>query len=236
LRDYTIKKYSCSAIYVPNGVPAMEKRKIEKIKYFGLSKDSYILAVSRLIKHKGLQYLIKAYNELDTDKKLVIVGDGSYTDSFVKDLKELAKDNKNIIFVGRQSGQVLEELFSNAYLFVQPSESEGLSIALLEAMSYGRAVLVSDIAENLEVIGSVGFTFKNKNYNDLAVKLNTLLRNPDIIKNMGEKERERVLREYNWEAIVDKVQKIYNSALLNKISNKKNLKLKLAQKFLNLFF
>lgn len=236
LRDYAIKKYDCPAIYVPNGVPDMETRKMEKIKYFGLAENGYILAVSRLIRHKGLQHLIRAYNELKTDKRLVIVGEGAYTDGFVKELKNLAGDNKNIIFAGRQSGRELEELFSNAYLFVQPSEAEGLSIALLEAMAYGKATLVSDIPENLEVIGSTGFTFRSKNHKDLAARLRTLLKNQEIVEKMGPLERSRALAEYNWDNIVDKIIKIYSNSLLNRISDKKNLKLKLAQKFFNLFF
>lgn len=236
LRDYAIKKYGSRAIYVPNGVPSMENYEIENIKYLGLKKDGYILAVSRLVKHKGLQYLIKAYQELDTDKKLVIVGDSSYTDDFVKELKYLAKNSQNIIFAGKQTGRNLAELFSNAYLFVQPSEAEGLSISLLEAMAYGKATLVSDIPENLEVVGPYGFTFRNKNHKDLAGRLKTLLRNPEIITKMGELERERVLKNYDWKDVVDKIAKIYNNSLLNKVSAIKSTKLKLAQRFLNIFF
>ncbi|MBD3247736.1 glycosyltransferase [Candidatus Falkowbacteria bacterium] len=236
LRNYAIRKYNSSAIYVPNGVPAQEIKEIEKIKYMGLKKDGYILAVSRLIRHKGLQYLVKAYNQLKTDKKLVIVGDSAYTGDFVKELKALAGDNPNIIFAGNQSGRNLEELFSNAYIFVQPSESEGLSIALLEAMAYAKATLVSDIPENLEVIGPTGFTFRNKNHKDLANRLNTLLRNPEIVEKMGALEKTRVEKEYSWEMIVDKIQKVYNNALLNKISGKRSFKLKMANKFLNMFF
>jgi glycosyltransferase involved in cell wall biosynthesis len=236
LRNYAISRHGSQAIYAPNGVLPMENREINKIKYFGLEKDGYILAVSRLIRHKGLQYLIKAYNELKTDKKLVIVGEGAYTNEFVKELKDLAGSNRNIIFAGQQSGRELEEFFSNAYLFVQPSESEGLSIALLEAMAYGRATLVSDIAENLEVVGPLGFTFRNKNYKDLAARLKTILRNPEIVAKMGEKEKARVACEYDWQMIVDKIIKIYNNALLNKVSGKRSLKLKMAHKFLNIFF
>lgn len=236
LRDYAIKKYSSNAIYAPNGVPVMEQKEIRNIKYMGLKKNGYILAVSRLIRHKGLQYLVKAYKELNTDKKLVIVGDGGYTDDFVKELKELAAENDNIIFAGNQSGRNLKELFSNAYLFVQPSESEGLSIALLEAMAYGRATLVSDIPENMEVIGPLGFTFRNKNHRDLAARLRTLLKNPDIVEKMGEMERQRVADEYNWGDIVDKIEKIYNNVLIKKISEKRRFSLKVAKKFLNIFF
>lgn len=235
LRNYAIRKHNSRAIYVPNGVPAMENCEIQKIKYMGLQKDGYILSVSRLVRHKGLQHLIRAYQELKTDKKLVIAGDGSYTDNFVKELKSLAGNNKNIIFAGEQSGRNLAELFSNAYLFVQPSETEGLSISLLEAMAYGKATLVSDIPENLEAVGPYGFTFRNKNYKDLAGRLATLLRNSEVVVKMGELERKRALDNYNWEVVIDKTIKIYNNVLLEKVSAKKGFGFRVAQKFLNMF-
>lgn len=236
LRNYVAKKYDRLVDYAPNGVPAAKNVSVKNIKYFNLKKDGYVLAVSRFIKHKGLHYLIEAYKNIKTDKKLVIVGDGAHTNGYVKYLKDLADGNKNIVFTGAQSGRTLAELFSNAYLFVQPSEAEGLSIALLEAMSYGKTTLVSDIKENKEVIDYTGFTFKNKSVADLMGKLNALLRNPDVVRNMGKLEKKRVTAEYNWKKIVDKVQEVYNNAIINKKEAKVGLKLKLAKKFLSFFF
>lgn len=235
LKKYAMKNHKISAIYVPNGVAVNENVEIKNIKYYNLKKDSYILAVSRLVKHKGLHYLIAAYKKMKTDKKLVIVGDSANTDKYVDYLKKLASGNRNIIFTGRQTGRNLGELFSNAYIFVQPSESEGLSIALLEAMSYGRTTLVSDIAENKEVIGYTGFTFKNKNIADLMGKMNALLRNPDIVKNMGKLQKKRVKAEYNWIDIVDNLEKVYNNAIINKKKVKVGFKLKLAKKCISFF-
>jgi glycosyltransferase involved in cell wall biosynthesis len=238
LKDYAARTYRTSAEYIPNGVAIPTERYGDRgIKYFGLKKDGYILALSRLVKHKGLQYLIEAYKNIKTDKKLVIVGGGAYTDKFVRELKEMAKGDKRIVFTGAQSGSIVGELFANSYLFVQPSESEGLSIALLEAMSHGKTTVVSDIPENKEAIGYTGFTFRSKCPADLMGKLNCLLRNPKIVREMGQLEKKRVKEEYNWEAIVDKIVKLYNNALLTKRQERKSLKkLKFAQKFLNLFF
>ncbi len=240
LQAKVLKRYKREAVYAPNGVPTNEKVEAKEIKKFGLEKDNYIVAVSRLVKHKGLQYLVEAYNRVKTDKKLVIVGEGAYTSDFVKDLKDKAKNNPNIIFTGKQSGRMLAELFSNAYLFVQPSESEGLSIALLEAMSYGKATLVSNIPENKEVIDWTGFTFKNKNVPDLVGKINGLLKNPSMVKDMGRLGKERVTKEYNWNNIVDNIINLaYTEAVKNKEKKQKNLKivkLKFVRKIFNIFF
>lgn len=201
LKNYAEKKYHEQVCYIPNGAEPETAAEPKLIKNLGLDKDNYILAVARLIRHKGVHHLIEAYNGIETDKKLVIAGDGVFTDDYVKELKKLARGQANIIFTGNQTGQALAELFSNAYLFVQTSESEGLSIALLEAMAYGRAVLVSDIAENLEAVGNCGFSYQSKNGSDLKDKLVSILNSPQSAAAKGDEARQRVKQFYNWDDI-----------------------------------
>jgi glycosyltransferase involved in cell wall biosynthesis len=240
LKEYTAKRYGRVPEYIPNGVEAGKKAVAHDIKYFGLKKDNYILALGRIVKHKGLQYLIQAFKQVKTDKKLVIVGGSAHTDKFVKELKDLAAGDKRIIFTGPQHGPIIDELFANAYLFVQPSESEGLSIALLEAMAAGTATLVSDIPENREALSYTGYTFRNKNVADLIGKLNGLLRNPQIVREMGEMQRKRAASEYNWDKALEKIQNVYRSVVIVPRTAVKPVqrvhKLKFAQRFLNLFF
>ncbi len=235
LKKYINDKYDQSANYIPNGVARAKIVAPNEItKKWNLKKDSYILTVSRLVRHKGIHHLIKAYQKIETNKKLVIVGSGSFTDDYVQELKKLASKNKNIIFTGEQRGIELQELFSNAYLFVQPSESEGLSIALLEAMSYGRVSLVSNISENKEAIGRAGMTFRDKDVNDLAKKIKYVLENKFFVKGVGSKSKKRVKIEYDWGNITNNTIAVYEDVLAEK--NKKSifLRLKLARKFLSL--
>jgi|WetSurMetagenome_2_1015567.scaffolds.fasta_scaffold03437_5 glycosyltransferase involved in cell wall biosynthesis len=237
LKEFAAKQYGRVPEYIPNGVEITKNYPAKEIKKFGLEKNGYILAVSRLVKHKGLQYLIKAFKNVKTDKKLVIVGGSAYTDNFVKELEAMAGNDERIIFTGPQYGEVVSELFANAYLFVQPSQSEGLSIALLEAMAAGTATLVSDIPANREAISYTGYTFKNKNVADLIGKLNGLLRNPEIVREMGVMQKKRAAQEYNWETAVAKTEQVYHDVVLRKKpAQLKMRKLKLAQKFFNLFF
>jgi len=216
LAEYARAKYKIDAAYIPNGVGLPKIVKADKIKKWGLKKDNYILTVTRLVGHKGVQYLIGAYKNLKTNKKLVIVGDGAYTDNYVNELKAMAADNKKIIFTGNQTDQALAELYSNAYLFVQPSESEGLSIALLEAMSYKRCVLVSDIRENTDVTINCGFSFKNKSIKSLQAKLNYLLEQPQLVKKLGQSVRARVSQNYNWSKIISSTLKLYDGVASEK--------------------
>jgi len=217
LQAYALQKYGRKTEYIPNGVNIGKSLPANFIsEKWSLSKDSYVVIVSRLIEHKGIHYAIKAFKEIRTDKKLVIVGDGFFTDSYVKELHELAKDDNRIIFTGRQSGSVLSELFSNAYLFIQPSESEGLSIALLEAMSYGTNVLVSDIPENKEAIGEIGFTFQCGDVADLKKQLDYLLANGVLLSERSALLVKHVDENYNWDKITLAVLNLYQSAISGK--------------------
>jgi glycosyltransferase involved in cell wall biosynthesis len=215
LQSYSSKKYNRQINYIPN---AVEKAKIVSANIikerWGLEKGSYIVSISRLVKHKGIHYLIEAYKKLKTDKKLVIVGSGSHTDNYVKYLHNLAKDNKNIIFTGLQNSDTLNELFSNAYIFVQPSEEEGLSISLLEALSYKLPIIASDIPANMEVLGDTNILFKNKNIDSLTEKLEKLINNSDLTLRLGEKGQERVEKYFSWPLVSKDVIGVYKKALL----------------------
>lgn len=211
LKAYAMERYGKDAVYIPNGVLTPERKEVETITEFGLTKNEYILMVSRLIPHKGAHTLIDAYKQTNTSKKLVIVGDSSYTDEYVKELKAMAADDDRIVFTGYQSGETLEQLFSNAYLYVQPSESEGLSIAVLEAASYGNAVLASDIPANAEIVKGRGFLFENKNVDDLLEQLTMLLVTPKRVATSGEQLTAMVKQQYNWETITDETEKVYQS-------------------------
>ena len=155
--------------HIPNGVSTGEWNAPNLIRQYGLQGRDYILFASRFVPEKGIQHLIDAFNSLDTDKKLVLAGDDNYGSLYAKQIKGQASER--IICPGFVSGALLQEFLSNAYLYVLPSEIEGLSTGLLEAMGYGNCVLVSDIEENLEVIGSAGLSFQSRSTTDLATKL-----------------------------------------------------------------
>ncbi|MBU0731980.1 glycosyltransferase family 4 protein [Patescibacteria group bacterium] len=211
LRHYCYEVYNRKTIYIPNGISNVQNEKPSIIESeFGLEKDGYIVMVARLVQHKGVHYLIDAYNQIHgTDKKLVIVGDTAFTDDYVAKVKAMAKDNPNIIFTGYQSGRALNELFSNAYMYVHPSESEGLPIAVLEAAAYGRCVLASDIPANLEVVKECGLVFENKNVDDLREKMEMLLASPEEVEKTGKIARKYVLKHYNWDDIAKQTKRLY---------------------------
>lgn len=205
------QKFGREVLYLPNGAPVYKEVEANEISKYGINKDGYILFASRLVPEKGCHYLIEAYENISTDKKLVIAGDTSIHDSYYNSL--LKKRGERIIFTGFVTGRLLQELFSNAYLFVQPSEIEGLPHSVLEALSFGKCVLASDTPGNLEALGDCGFTFRSKDAQDLKEKIEHLLANPNIVKGQREKVIEYVRRQYDWEKIVNDLEGLFYSLL-----------------------
>ncbi len=217
LQEYALKTYARNAAMIPNGADIETNVGSDVLAQFGLKEKRYILSVGRLVKHKGVHYLINAFGQLeDTNKlpnnfKLVIVGTNSETPEYEEYLKIMGKGRENILFLGEQMGRNLRQLFANAYLFVQPSESEGMSIALLEAMGYGLPIIVSDIDANTEVVAETGTVFENKNSDDLRDKLAYLLNRPEEAGKLGVEAQERIRDHYSWDAIAKKTVELYQS-------------------------
>lgn len=209
IQKYCKGKFNKNVVYIPNGVVPQLKQGDDKIKKWGLKKDNYLLVVARLIKHKGIHHLIKAYKQLHIDKKLVIVGASSYTDDYFKYLTKLADNDSNIIFTGFQSGEYLVQLFNNAYIYIHPSEFEGLSVTILEAMSYGKCVLMSDIPENLELIDHSGVAFKTGEVDDLKNKIQELINHSDLVNERGERGKKFIDKNYNWDKITEDTVEVY---------------------------
>lgn len=216
LNKYCAEVYDAFTHYIPNGICENPEVGCDKIKKFGLEPKKYIVAVSRLVPHKGIHYLIKAYQELVKIQcpgiegmKLAIVGGSAFTDDYVKELKRLANGDENIVFTDYQSGEALWQLYKNAYLYVHPSESEGLPTTVLEAMSWGVPVLVSNIPENMEAIDGYGIGFENKSIKDLVEKLEKYLPQADYLAELGKGASTFVLKNYNWNDISKEVLGLY---------------------------
>ncbi len=207
---YFKETYGRETTIIHNGISRPMKKEAAYItEAFGLKKDGYIAVVCRLTAEKGIHYLIDAYNRITTDKKLVIVGDTSDTDDYVQLLKEKAAGNPNILFTGFVSGEPLCELYSNAYLNVLPSDLEGMSLCLLEALAYGNALLCSDIPENTAVAEEHAVYFKKSNVDDLAEKLEQLCSSREAVDAVRCGADDFILSKYNWNDVADATLDLY---------------------------
>ena len=210
VRDYFWDTYRRKTVFIPNGVNKPQTREAECItKQFGLTKDSYILFLGRLVPEKGLKYLIQAFREVKTEKKLVIAGGTSDTDSFVKELKKLGESDSRIIFTGFVQGRALEELYSNAYVYILPSDLEGMPLSLLEAMSYGNCCLVSDIPECMEVVEDKAVAFKKSDVTNLREKLQELLDDGMLVSEHKKTAADYIVSKYNWDDVINKTIGLY---------------------------
>ncbi|HFK8367597.1 TPA: glycosyltransferase family 4 protein [Clostridium perfringens] len=210
VQQYFKDTYNRETVFIPNGVNKPNHESIEILQNrFGLQEDDYFLCLSRLTEEKGIHYLIDAYNQIDTNKKLVIAGDTSDTDEYVSHLKDIAKNNKNIIFTGFVSGKILDSLYSNAYVYILPSNLEGMPLSLLEAMSYGNCVIGSDIPEIADVLEDKGILFKKSNIEDLKEKLQYINDNKQVRDSYKEKSSDFICNKYNWDEIADSTIKLY---------------------------
>ena len=158
LQRHYRQAHTLETVCAPNGGVLRERIEPYKILEWGLEPDGYVLFMGRFSPEKGCHVLIEAFERIETDLKLVLAGGASYCDAYTRDVLSHASDHVRIL--SWVSGQDLDELLTNAMLFVLPSEMEGLSLALLDAMGAGICVLASDIAENREAVEGAGFTFQ----------------------------------------------------------------------------
>ena len=159
---------------------------------------------------KGVEYLINAYKTLETDKKLVIAGGSSDTSDFERHLHELAAGDERIIFTGFVEGRELSELYSNAYVYVLPSDLEGMPLSLLEAMSYDNCCRTSDIPECTEAVGEYALTFKKGDVSSLAQTLETLGNSEDLVHSYKSKAQRYICDKFNWDDVTAKTLDLYN--------------------------
>lgn len=210
VKKYFKDTYGRETKYIPNGVNRPFVCEADLIhKNYGLSKDDYFLFLGRIVPEKGLRYLVEAFKNVMTDKKLVIAGGSSDTDEFLNEIKEMAKDDKRIIFTGFVQGQMLYELYSNAYVYTLPSDLEGMPLSLLEAMSYGNCCLVSDIAECVEVVEDKALVFKKSDVMDLQEKLQEACSNEILVKQYKKQATDFICNKYNWDDVVERTIVLY---------------------------
>lgn len=212
LKRYYEAKFGRPVMYIPNGVddfPAVPPREMLDV---GLARRGYILFAARLVPEKGCHYLLEAYRRLgNPSKKLVVAGDSNYGDHYAEELKKHASDN--ILFPGFVRGRLFQELMSNAYVYVQPSEIEGLSMSLLEAMSYGNCVLASDIEENVEAVADAGTYFTCSDARSLEEQLRSLLDDETLTAFYRSKAKQRSKEQFNWDMVADEYERLYASLL-----------------------
>lgn len=172
----------------------------------GIEKGKYILGMCRFVPEKNLHHLVEAFTKVKSrneveDIKLVLAGDTDFEDDYSRSLREMARKN-GVVLTGFIKGKKLHSLLTNCLCYCLPSSHEGLPIALLEAMSCGVKVIVSDIPANKEVGLPESDYFPVGNVDALAEKLKAVISQP----------RQHIdydMKKYDWEKIADQVRDVY---------------------------
>ncbi len=214
--QYIRDVYDVDFDYIPNAIETYPREiGTTALETFGVIPNKYILVVSRFVRHKGLHYIISAWKRLKlsdeySDFKLVIVGDGHFTDEYVQELHNMSSGIESIVFTGFQSGKNLREFFSHAFFMIHASDKEGLPINVLEGMGFGLPMLVSDIPEHLEFDLSRDCYFKRGNIDDLKNKIQNIFEKTERSRAMiSNKNRNIINKNYSWKNIVLDVSDVY---------------------------
>lgn len=227
LQQYCINEFDKETTYIPNAVELQTTEKSDNhLKEFGLTKDNYLVMVSRLVKHKGAHLLVKAFSELKSENKdderiqnlkLAIVGGSAYTDNYVRSLHKYASTTNDIVFTDFQSGDALDQLYSHARALVHPSLNEGLPITVLQAMSHKTPVLVSNIPEHLEIVKDVRMIFDENDVSALKEAIMNFInmQESEIKTNIAMHEA-IIQRQYSWDVIVPQVIEVYETSIRKK--------------------
>lgn len=214
IQEYFQQNYHKKSVYIPTAVNLPEEKKVDSqiLNKYGLRPDEFYLFLARIVEEKGAHYLIQAFKKSNSKRKLVIAGKIEIDNFYHKKLLEMAGNDNRIVFVGEVLGDDKDELFRNAYTFCMPSELEGMSIALLEAMSFKRCCIVSDIPENLDIALGHALFFKNKNVNDLLKVINeTDKLDMAVIRKYGADAYDYVKDNHTFDIIAKQMDYLYQS-------------------------
>lgn len=218
LVDYFKSRYGRDVLHVPNGTTLRPgAADAATLGEMGLSDGGFVLFASRLVPEKGAHELIAAFNRIDSGMKLVIAGGDRYDVDYVNALRR-ADETGRCVFTGHLNGAKLDAVFRGAGLYVLPSHIEGLSLSLLEALGYGKAILVSDIPENLEAVGDSAARFAVSDVDSLTRTLATLLGSGDMRRDLAARAAERAKTLYDWDKVAEGYLEVFTAAAQRRAS------------------
>ncbi|GBC82140.1 hypothetical protein HRbin10_01261 [bacterium HR10] len=205
IRAYYRQRYGVETRMIAYGAEVGRRPDPDGVRPFGVEPERYILYVSRLEPENNAHLVIEAFERVETEMKLLIVGDAPYARAYVQRLKRTR--DPRILFAGFVYGEDYRRLQQNAYCYVHATEVGGTHPALVEAMGFGNCVLVLDTPENREVAGEVGIYYRTAE--ELRQRLQEVIADPQRVIRLRERAMARVRERYDWERIVDHYEALF---------------------------
>jgi len=206
IQEYYLARYRVASTMIAYGAE-VERRPDPSVRRWRVEPNRYVLYVSRLEPENNAHLVIEAFKRVRTAHKLLIVGDAPYAHDYIADLKARARRDRRIIFTGFVFGRDYRALQQNAYCYVHATEVGGTHPALLEAMGFGNCVLTLAAPENMEAIGDAGIAYADEN--DLAEKLQRVLRDGSLVHSYRNRAQARVQEVYDWDYVVDQYERLF---------------------------
>ncbi len=206
IQEYYLARYRVASTMIAYGAE-VERRPDPSVRRWRVEPNRYVLYVSRLEPENNAHLVIEAFKRVRTAHKLLIVGDAPYARDYIADLKARARRDRRIIFTGFVFGRDYRALQQNAYCYVHATEVGGTHPALLEAMGFGNCVLTLAAPENMEAIGDAGIAYADEN--DLAEKLQRVLRDGSLVQSYRNRAQARVQELYDWDYVVDQYERLF---------------------------
>ena len=211
IRTFCREHFHVNVAYIPNGVdiPAQIAFHTNEVRALGLEPGRYLLGVGRLVQFKAFDVALDAFRGVDTDMPFVLAGSPGYDKWYTKKLQRLATRDPRVRLIGFQSGKALEQLLAHAYAVIHPSRIEGMSLAILEAMSYGKLVIMSDIEENREIADHAAVCVRMDDRDAFREAMQWAIQDPVMVKARGQRARQHVRQHYGWEFVVRETERLY---------------------------
>jgi glycosyltransferase involved in cell wall biosynthesis len=207
IQEYYQARYGAESTMIAYGADVERRPDRDTVRHWSVEPQRYVLYVSRLEPENNARLVIEAFKKVKTSLKLLIVGDAPYAHDYIEELRERAGGDPRIIFTGFIFGKEYRALQQNAYCYVHATEVGGTHPALLEAMGYGNCVLTLSTPENVEVVGSAGIPYDDKD--DLAAKLQRVLRDGSLVNAYRQRAQARIKELYTWEHVVDRYERLF---------------------------
>jgi glycosyltransferase involved in cell wall biosynthesis len=205
IHDYYAKEYATPSVMIAYGAPCERIATTAVLERLGVRPREYFLYVSRLEPENNAHVVVEAFEKVQTNRNLLIVGDAPYAQEYIERLKSTR--DRRILFPGGIYGTGYRELQSHAYAYIQATEVGGTHPALIEAMGAGNCVIAKNTPENCEVLGDSGLFFDDAE--GLRCRLELTLNDLPMVERLRESAQERAKARYSWDAVTDAYEKLF---------------------------